>query len=128
MSHNPKLGLFNNARSPGSIQNMEHHDPSGSQKSINGSPATVLSIIPDSTVKTPIHPYAVLRVVNTTGATAFFLACKDSDMPGALTALNALAIPPNSAEVFHCGASDEDLESIVCKASVIGVQVAVMDK
>jgi len=127
MSHNPKIGLNNHARSPGSIANAQHHDPSGSEKSINGSPATIKSVIATSTTLTPVSNFAVVRVVNTTGSTAFFWSGKMSDDPGVLSAANALALPPNSSEVFHCGASDDDKISMGVKTNVVGVQVVIME-
>lgn len=124
MAENRFLGLRNQARSPGSIVNAQHHDLTGSQKSMNGSPATLNAIIADSTVLTSLEDFEILRVVNTTGATAFFWHGRRDQDPGALTAANAFALPAGHVEVFLCGATDDVMQSMACKASVSGVQVA----
>jgi len=122
---NSKLGLIKNARSPGSIFNSQHHDPSSSERSMNGSAGTISVVIPDSTVETAIPPNSVIRVCNTTGATAFIYIGEEGTVPGSIDALSSYAIPPNSAENFFCGISRDPSKSIVIKASVIGVQVIV---
>ena len=127
MSINKNHGLRNHASSPSTIANNEHHDPSGAQKNLDGSPGTIDFIIPDSTVKTAVEPYAVLRVSNTTAGTLYLFTGKDSDAPaGAPTVLTGLAFPAGLTEMVFCGASDDEKESIVCKASAIGLQIIVM--
>jgi hypothetical protein len=127
MSGNKNLGLRNHASSPASIANNEHHDPSGSKKVIDGSAATIREIIADSTTKTPLEDYAVLRVTNTTGAVEYLFVGKDSDAPaGVPTILNGMAFPAGHSEMVFCGVADDNKESIVCKASVVGLQVIIM--
>ena len=127
MSINKNHGLRNHASSPSTIHNNEHHDPSGSRKVIDGSPATPDVIISDSTVETPVEDYAVLRVTNTTAGTLYLYVGKESNVPaGAPVITDGIAFTAGQSEMIFCGASDDEKESIVTKASAIGLQVIVM--
>ena len=119
-------GLRNSARSPGSIQNAEHYDPSGASKSANGSPATMLSVIPDSTVLTPVKDLQVIRVANTSGSTQYLWHGRIDLVPGTVNALSAMALAPNSVELMFCGVTDDDMKSVALKSSASSVQIVLM--
>ena len=127
MSHNAKLGLYNNVRSPGSIANAEHYDNAGAGKSINASPCVIKSI-PTPTSLTPIHNYAVVRICNTGGPVAFFWAGRIDQVPGTLDITSALAIEPGTSEVLLLGASDDDQLSMAVKASSSSLQIVIMQE
>ena len=122
------LGLRNNVRSPGSIDNAEHNDPSGSKKTSAGSAASIKSIVPDSTVKTVVGDFAELRVCNTTASVKFLYIGDDSACPvGAPTITTGLALAPNSVEILHGGQASDGTKSIVIKSDSSGVQVTSMN-
>lgn len=125
MSHNPKQGLRNNARSPGSIVNAQFHDASGAEKNLDGSPG-VIGSIPTSTATTPVKDYVMARVTNTTGSTEFFWAGRIDNAPGTPDATNSFALPAGHVELFHLGASDDDKLSMAVKASAAGVQIVII--
>lgn len=127
MSHNPKLGLKNNARSPASIANAEHHDPSGSQKSANGIPATIKQVIATSTTETPLEDFAMLWVVNRDTSVQYIFVGKDSDVPGTVDATNGMAIPPETGILLNCGASNDDMQSMAVKTSNALVHVTILE-
>lgn len=120
------LGLKKNARNPGSIINEQHHDASNAQKNLGGSPGQIKSIIPASTTVTAIEDESVLRVVNTSGADQFIFIGKVDEVPGVLSASNALVIHGQTTEIFFSGSSDNDSKSLAVKTSNNAVQVAIM--
>ena len=120
----PKTGLHGNARSPGSIANSQHHDPSRAERDISGSPATPLAIFND-VVEHALHPNAVLRVFNT-AATVGFVYVGPAPAPVTVDATNGLALTPQFYENLYCGVSDDPKISIVVKASVATIQLVVM--
>lgn len=123
-----RKGLTHNARNPSSIQNMQHHDPSASQRSITGSPGTMETVIATSTTETPLHDDALLRVVNTDAATQF-IYIGENPAPVTVDASNSMALPPGHVECFYCGVADPDeVKSIVVKTSHANVQVVIMEK
>ena len=124
---NPNQGLRNNARSPGSIDNAEHHDPSGSKKVIPGIPGTIDSIFATSSSKNPIPPASELWVVNTDAAIQYVYIGKDSGCPaGAPSITTGIAIPAGKGFAIHCGVSDDPMQSIVVKTSSNNVQVTLL--
>jgi len=125
MSKNPFVGIRNHASSPSSIANMEHHDPSGSQKNLDGSAATVKAIHSDA-VEHTIEDFAVLRVANTTNAVAYLWVGEAGSSPGAPAITNAIAIMPETSEMIFCGAFDDSQKSVAFKASIAGLQVIEM--
>jgi len=123
---NKKQGLSGNARSPGSITNAQFHDASNSEKNLDGSPGVIGSVVATSTTTTNVKDYAMVRVTNTTGATAFFWAGKVSDAPATPTVTDSFAMPAGHVELFHLGASDDDMVSMAVKASAAGVQIVII--
>lgn len=124
---NKKQGLFKNARNPASIQNAEHHDPSGSSKSANGVPATIKQVVATSTTKTPLEDYAMVWAVNRDASVQYVFVGKDSSVPVAADASNSLAIPPNSGVLLNCGASDDDMQSMAIKSSNALVHLTILE-
>ncbi len=126
-SPRPTQGLRTTARSPGSIQNEQHHDDSAAQRSGNGVIASIERIIATSTTKTAIQDNQPLWVCNTAAATAFVFVGKDNDCPaGTPDITNGMAIPPNTGLLMFPGKSDDDAQSIVVKTSAATVQVVVL--
>lgn len=126
-SPKPTQGLRTSARSPGSIQNEQHHDDTAIQRSGNGMPASMERILSDSTVKTPIQDNQPLWVSNTAAAWAYVFVGKDVDCPaGAPSITTGMGIAPNSSVLMFSGKSDDDQQSIVVKASAATVQVVVL--
>lgn len=121
-------GLRKNARSPGSIDNAEHNDSSGSKKVSAGAPASVSSIIATSTAKTPVGDFAVLRVSNTTASWQYVYVGPENSCPaGAPAITDSLAIAPNTSVVLHGGESGDPAQAVVCKTSSALVQVAILN-
>ena len=120
--------VIKNASSPGTIANTEHHDKSGSQKNLNGTPGTVKEIIADSTAITPVDPGCVVRVTNTTGSTQFLFVGLNSEAPaGVPTIADSLALPPNHTEHLYIGLTVAPNEGTVLKSSSSSVQLIVME-
>lgn len=116
-----------NARSPGSIQNNQHHDKSLSERDIAGSPGTVDRIISDSATLQDIPSKCVIRVLNTTGSTQFLFIGKEGDAPGGTPTISTgIAISPNFYENFYIGEL-ADCASVHIKSSDNGVQVVVFE-
>lgn len=126
MSQNSRLGL-KTARSPGSIHNMQHHDQSGSEKSIKGFPGTIREVLADSTVLTALENYALIRVCNTSASTAFIWTGPADQAPMTVDVTNGFALPPNSCDVIYLGQSSDPKISMAVKASASAVQVVVLD-
>ena len=124
---NPKQGLMKNARSPGSIVNAEHHDPSGAARSTEGVPATIKEVVATSTTKKTIEPYALLWVVNGHASIQYIYVGKDSSVPATVDASNGMALPAGQGILLHCGASDDDKESMAVKTSNAAVHVTVLE-
>lgn len=124
---NSKQGLFKNARSPGSIQNAHHHDPSGSEKSANGIPATIKKVVATSTTKEPLEQYAMLWVVNRDAAVQYVFVGKDVDVPVTVDATNGMAIPAGEGVLLHCGASDDPMQSMAVKTSSAQVHITILE-
>lgn len=123
----PCKGLINNARSPGSITNAQHHDNSLSERNIVGSPGTPDQIISDATNEQPVPDGSVIRVMNTTNMTQFLFIGKESDVPsGDPDIADGIAIAPNFYENFYIGKLVED-ESIFIKTSDDDLQIVVFN-
>lgn len=120
-------GLLKNARSPGSIVNAEHHDPSGSQKSANGIPATIKTIVADSSVKTSLEPFAMLWVVNRDTSVHYIFVGKDNVVPSPVTASNGMAIPPGAGVLLNCGVSEDDMQSMAMKTDSSQIHVTILE-
>ena len=126
-SPRPTQGLRTSARSPGSIQNEQHHDDSASQRSGNGMIASMDQIIATSTTKTPIQDNQPLRISNTSGTWQYVFVGKEVDCPaGAPDITTGMGIAPNTSELWFPGKSDDDQQSIVVKTSAATVQVVVL--
>lgn len=121
-----RLGLRGSARSPGSIPNIEHNDPSGAQKNISGTGGVISSVIATSTTVTPVGDGAMLRVVNTSASVQFIWVGKESLAPGTVTIANGMALPPNSVDLFFSDISDDDKDAMVVKTSNSAVQVVIL--
>ena len=124
MADNQFKGLRNNARSPGSISNAQHHDPSGSEKSANGIPATIKTVVADSTVETSIEPFAILWVVNR-NASAQFIYVGEGPSP-VVSATTGMALPAGQGQLLHTGAPSDPALSMVLKSSHSDVHVTIM--
>lgn len=122
------LGLKQNARNPSAIANMEFNDGAKAQKCLIGTAGDVESIIADSTAQTIIGDEAVLRIANTSAAVAYVFVGKASLVPGTLDITTALAVMPNTSEVFFCGVSDDEKDSMVVKSSAAAVQIAILKR
>lgn len=126
-SPRPTQGLRTSARSPGSIQNEQHHDDTAIQRSGNGMPASMDRILADSTVKTAIQDNQPLWVSNTSASWQYVFVGKDADCPaGAPSITTGMGIAPNTSVLMFSGKSDDDQQSIVVKASAATVQVVVL--
>ncbi len=122
-----KLGVHNNARSPATVSNAQHHDKSMAERDISGSPGTPEEIIVASTTPQAVPNHSVLRVVNTNAAIQFLFIGKQADVPGgAPTITTGYAIPSNFYENIYLGELEGN-ESIFVKSSSDDVQVIVMD-
>lgn len=120
-------GLKTNARSPGSIANAQHHDPSMAERDLAGSPGTPDIIVSDAATKRVVPNGAIIRVVNTDSSMQFLFIGKDGDVPaGAPDITDGIAIPPNFYENFYLG-ERKDGESIFIKASDNAVQVIIFE-
>ena len=124
---NPKHGLRKNASSPASITNSQHHDPSGSQKGANGIPGTIKQVVATSTTATPLEAYALVWAVNRNAAAQYIFSGKNSDVPVTVDATNGMAIPAGEGLLIHCGASDDDLQSMAIKTSHADVHLTVLE-
>lgn len=123
---NKKLGLRNHARSPGSIANAEHHDPSRAHRGMDGIPGTYQeSKVTNDALVHAVEDHTVLRVANDTGATVYVWVGAAEDVPGTVDATNGIAVLANSVEVIHCGAIDA-MSSVAYKASA-GIQIIAFD-
>ncbi len=122
-----KLGLKNGARNPGSIANIQHHDPSGAQKNLSGIAGTIKSVVATSTTATPLTPEASLWVVNRNAATQYVFVGKASDAPVTVDATNGMALPPNFGTMIFCGISDDLQDAIVVKTSHADVHVTILE-
>lgn len=124
---NKNQGLFKNARSPGSIVNAQHHDPSGSEKSANGVPATIKQVIADSTVETPLENFAMLWVVNRDTVPHFVFVGKHADVPGTVSASNGMCIPAGDGVLLNCGASSDDMQSMAVKSDSSQLHITILE-
>lgn len=122
-----RLGLNKSARNPGSIVNIEHHDPSGSQKSANGVPATIKQVVATSTTATALEPLALLWVVNRDTSVQYIFVGKADLVPVTVDASNGMALPPNAGLLLCCGKSDDDKQSIMVKTSNALVHVTILE-
>ena len=128
---NSKIGLKKHARSPGSIINAEHHDPTGAGKGTQGYLGTIKLDIAGNpciftdTVVHAVDNYAILKVANTTGAFTYLWIGDFGDEPATPGITNAFAIPPNSTELIFVGASD--IASKAFKSSSAALQVIVIE-
>ena len=130
MSTKALKGLRKNSRSPGSIHNAEHHDVTGSNKSINGHPLAIEMILADSTdaPNNPIRNHGMIRVMNTDNANVQYIwAGKEDAVPGTVDATTGLALAPYESEIMYVGYSDDDKKSLVVKTSSSSVQVVVIE-
>lgn len=131
MSTKNLKGLRQNSRSPGSIHNAEHHDVTGSSKSLVGQPLAIERIMTDSTAATTpdnsVRNHGTLRIFNTDGLVQYIWAGKEDEIPATVDATTGLAIAPGTSEVMFVGYSDDDKKSIVVKTSSSAVQVAVIE-
>ena len=124
-----QIGLKHNARSPGSIANAQHHDPSGAERDMGGSAATFKTEdIHNTTDTVPVHDRAVLRVFNTTGAVEYLWVGLASEAPVTVDATNGIALVPEFYENLYCGVALPFDDSIAFKASSGAVQVTVMQR
>lgn len=120
-------GLKRNARSPGSIDNAQHHDVTGAQKNIDGLPGTWHRILADSTNLEAVWDFAMIIVTNTDTVAQFIWIGREDQVPvGAIDITNGLALPAGNSTPIHLGASDLDGKSIAIKTSSALVQVVVV--
>lgn len=121
---NKRIGLRGHARSPGSISNMEHHDPSGAHRGIDGTPAQIEAIFGDA-VEHAIADDSILRVVNLSGGTAYLWIGAAGSAPGAPAVGDSFALPDGHFEIFYAGRFDAKI-SVAFKSSSALVQVSVI--
>lgn len=124
---NKNQGLAKNARSPGSIVNAEHHDPSGSSKSANGVPATIKQVVADSSVETPLENFAMLWVVNRDTSPHYIFVGKHSDVPATVSASNGMCIPAGAGIQLNCGASSDDMQSMAVKSDSSQLHLTILE-
>lgn len=125
-SPNPTQGLRKSARSPGSIQNEQHHDPTAAQRSTNGVLGAIDRVLANSTTKEPIQDNQPIWAVNTSGSVAYIFIGKDNLCPVTVDATNGLAIPAGQGLLLFSDRSDDDQQSIVVKTSASSVHVTVL--
>jgi len=127
MIKNPYLGLNTNSRSPGSIVNAEFHDETGCEKNIDGEPGTILAVLADSTIATPIKDFSMVRVCNTSASVQFIWFGMQSLLPGSIDITTSFALPAGFVTLFHAGASTDPVQSIVVATSSADVQVVIIE-
>ena len=119
---------LNSVRNPSSIQNEQHNDATGAQRSTNGELIAIEQVIPDSSAETPIPAQANLRVCNAQNAVAYIWAGKEGTAPGSIDATTGIALPPYHTAMFYVESSDDPQKSMAVKASSSSVQVVLMKK
>lgn len=123
---NPNIGL-SKVRGASSINNAQFNDPTGSQKTVAGSPISISLVVASSTTATPVANYAIVRVTNTAAVVAFFWVGLEDVVPGVVSAANGVAIPPNWSETFCLPASADPMKAVSFKTSAATVQCVVME-
>ena len=125
----PTQGL-QNARSPGSIANAEHHDFTGVGKQASGLLVSIDRIIADSSVAAgeAVGDFAPMWVVNRDAAAVHYLYVGKEPAPGTVDATNGIALPPNFAGMVFGPASDDPMKSIMVKSDDSDVHITVMTK
>lgn len=113
---NNKIGLNKHARSPGSIDNSEHHDPSRAKRTIDGCAGQITSITNDAS-EHPVPDNSIIRVANDTGATIYLWIGNAGDSPGTPSASDSFAIPDGTVEKFYMGISPDSQKSKAYKLS-----------
>lgn len=122
-----RLGLNKHARNPSSITNIQHHDPSGSQKSANGAPATIKQVVATSTTATNLEPLAMLWVVNRNASPQYIFVGLDNAVPVTVDATNGMCVPAGAGILLNCGKSEDDARCIAVKTSHADVHVTVLE-
>lgn len=124
---NPAHGLRQNARSPGSIVNAQHHDATGSEKDISGSPIAIKKVIADSTVVTPVDDFAIVRYMNRNSTPEYLWVGPINQVPATVNATNGIALTPLFHEVAYLPASKDSKISIALKSSSSQVHIVIME-
>lgn len=125
-SNNPSIGIAGSVRSNSSIANIQHHDFSGAQKNIAGSPLAIDTVVATSTTATAVQNHAIARVVNRGTSVQYLWAGREDLVPATITASNGIALPPGSVENFCLPASDLPQKAIVIKSSNVDVHIVIM--
>ena len=121
------VGLKTGAKSPSSIANAEHHDKSGSAKTIQVVPGSLDAILANSNTEQAVAPKAVVRFFNNSGAVAFIWTGPMGSAPGTVDITNGYAIA-NQAEMIIAFAEPEDqTKSAAFKTSAATVQAALIE-
>ena len=121
---NNKIGLKKHARSPGSIDNAEHHDPSRAKRVLNGSAGSITTITNDA-VEHAVGDNSILRVANDTGGTIYLWTGEAGTDP-TVNATNGIAILDGTVENIFVGASADSQVSQAYKLSA-AAQVVVSE-
>ena len=121
-----KHGHKHGAKSASGIKNAEHHDKSGSKKTIDVIPGTIKEIVSDSTVETPVEDRVLVRAFNTGLAVAYLWIGEAGSAPVTVDATNGIALGPESGEIIATGHLVSG-KSVAIKASVSGVQVIIFE-
>lgn len=120
-----QAGVKRHARSIGSIDNMEHHDPSASKRTADGTPGLIDEVVADSTELTSLYSNQTVRVANLTGATQYVWVGAWKEAPATPDATNSFAIPAGHVELFHPSSFKTDSPAV--KTSSISVQVVKLE-
>lgn len=127
MAIKSSLGLRNNSRSPGSIANAQHHDPTGSEKDLSGSPAAIKEVVADSTVATSVENFSIIRLMNRDTSVQYLWIGLEGDEPGTVNDTNGMALTPQFHEVMYLPASNDPQQAITVKSSNSLVHVVIME-
>lgn len=122
---NNKIGLKKHARSPGSIDNAEHHDPSRAKRVIKGSASNITSITNDAS-EHAVPDNSIIRVANDTGGTVYVWVGDAGSAPGTVDSTNGIAIPNGTVENLFMGVSEDSQVSQAYKLSA-AAQVVVSE-
>lgn len=125
-SPRPTQGLRTSVRSPGSIQNDQHHDATATQRGSDGKIGAIERVIADSTVKTAIQDNQPLWVVNRDTVVHYLFVGKDSETPGTVDDTNGMALPAGEGFLIFSDKSDDDQQSIVVKTDSSQVHITVL--
>lgn len=121
-------GLKTGAKAPSSIANAEHHDKSGTKKTMQVVPGSLDAILANSNVETAVAPKSVVRFFNNSGAVAFIWTGIQGDSPvGVPDITNGYAIGIGQEMIIAFAEPEDQSKSAAFKTSVATVQAALIE-